>query len=76
MKLCIILGIMFVAWIVVAITGIILESINFNKGLCSHCETKMEFFDTDSQGGRGYKCPYCGRIVWVSYCFVDNKRRK
>lgn len=75
MKLCIILGAMFVAGIMAAIIGIILESINFNKGFCSHCNTKIEYFDTDSQGGRGYKCPLCGRMVWVSYGFVDKKRR-
>ena len=76
MKLCIILGSMLVVGVIAAIMGIVLESVDFNKGICPHCRTKMEFFDTDSHGGRGYKCQNCGRKVWVSYNLVDKWRKK
>ena len=75
MKLCIILGSMLVAGIIAAVIGIVLESIRFNKGICPHCGTKVKFFDTDSHGGRGYKCPNCGWIVWISYYLVDKWRK-
>lgn len=48
MEFWIILGSMLAACIIAAVIGIVLESIRFNKGVCPHCKTKMEFFDTDS----------------------------
>ena len=39
-------------------------------GICPHCNNKLRNFDTDSQGGRGYKCN-CGYYTWVSYNCVD-----
>ena len=44
---------------------------NFNKGSCPKCGKKLEYFDMDSQGGRGYCCRDCNYYTWVSYNFVD-----
>ena len=32
------------------------EAKRFNEGRCRHCGGWFEYFDTDSQGGRGYAC--------------------
>lgn len=42
------------------------NTIEWNKGFCSKCNDSWEYFDTDSQGGRGYKCG-CGRHIWISW---------
>lgn len=43
------------------------EKKKFNNGICSECGGKWEHFDTDSQGGRGYRCLECNRYIWISY---------
>lgn len=43
----------------------------FNGGICKLCGNKLRYFDTDSQGGRGYCCDKCGHHIWVSWKFVD-----
>ena len=48
------------------------EAKQWNYGRCKECNDSWECFDTDSQGGRGYKCG-CGKYVWISYK-VDRKR--
>jgi hypothetical protein len=44
------------------------EKENWNNGECD-CGARAEWinFDSDSQGGRGYKCPVCKRCIWISY---------
>lgn len=37
---------------------------------------KLKYFDTDSQGGRGYCCDKCKYFTWVSYYFVDKIYKK
>ena len=49
------------------------EAKSFNKGICKNCNTELRYFDTDSQGGRGYCCDKCNNQVWVSYNSVDRK---
>ena len=66
----IILIILIIGFIVCASIGIMLEKKDFNNGICPHCNNKLRNFDTDSQGGRGYKCN-CGYYTWVSYNCVD-----
>lgn len=66
----VILLILIVGLIVGTSIGIILEKKSFNNGICPHCNEKLRNFDTDSQGGRGYKCD-CGYQTWVSYKCVD-----
>ena len=40
----------------------------WNYGWCPSCHSRWMQFDTDSQGGRGYKC-VCNpvRRIWISY---------
>lgn len=44
-----------------------MEIKNYNNGKCPYCNHNFRFFDTDSQGGRGYICDECGYVCWVSY---------
>ena len=54
---------------------IINEKREFNNGICPICGQKLEHFDNDSQGGRGYCCPSIKHkyYTWVSYKFIDKK---
>ena len=47
------------------------EARDFNGGICKRCNSRLQYFDTDSQGGRGYNCPMCNYETWVSYNRVD-----
>ena len=47
-----------------------IERRTWNRGQCK-CGSPLEYFDTDSQGGRGYVCRSCNRTVWISYPWVD-----
>lgn len=47
------------------------EARRYNNGKCVKCGNELKYFDSDSQGGRGYKCSNCGHTVWVSYPWVD-----
>ena len=51
-----------------------LEKKEYNNGICPECYRKMRYFDSDSQGGRGYICTKCKRVVWVSWPGVDKDR--
>lgn len=40
----------------------------WNYGWCPNCHSRWKQFDTDSQGGRGYKCVCLPvRRIWISY---------
>lgn len=39
----------------------------YNNGICPDCGMKLNCFDTDSQGGRGYMCPRCNYTTWCTY---------
>ena len=41
----------------------------WNNGTCQETGQKWKYFDTDSQGGRGYKSGEC--VIWVSYPGID-----
>ena len=45
----------------------------FGEGVCPICGEKLEHFDDDSQGGRGYCCPSTKHsyYTWVSWRCVD-----
>lgn len=47
----------------------------FNGGKCEYCHRRLELFDHDSQGGRGYVCEHCNNYLWISYNCVDKKHR-
>lgn len=74
MELLIIFGVMVATAIVCAVIGICIESYSWHGGHCRECGGRLEFFDYDSQGGRGYKCDICDRKVWISYKCVDRKK--
>jgi hypothetical protein len=42
------------------------EKRQWNAGRCPECGGEWRYFDTDSQGGLGFKCD-CGRTCWISY---------
>ena len=43
------------------------EAKDWNGGYCPICGRKLRYFDTDSQGGHGWRCDGCGYTTWVSY---------
>lgn len=49
------------------------EAKRFNEGKCPDCGRMLRYFDTDSQGGRGYCCDGCGYNTWVSFHNVDEQ---
>jgi len=48
------------------------EARDFNNGFCPHCGRKLRYFDSDSQGGRGYRCDACEYTTWCSYAVDKN----
>jgi len=38
----------------------------FNDGICK-CGGHLHHFDDDSQGGQGWICEKCGRVVWLDW---------
>ena len=67
---CVALGLFVVIGLSCAIIS---EKREFNNGICPICGEKLEHFDDDSQGGRGYCCPSTKHsyYTWVSYRFID-----
>jgi hypothetical protein len=53
--------------------GFLTERHDWNKGRCPKCwASHWIYFDTDSQGGRGYKCSVDrSHTTWISYPFID-----
>ncbi len=41
----------------------------WNGGICKKNGRSWEYFDTDSQGGRGYQAG--GQTCWISYPQID-----
>ena len=58
--------------VLLTILGVMSEKRAYNNGVCKRCGNRLEHFDNDSQGGRGYMCK-CGYCVWVSYPLVDRR---
>lgn len=56
-----------IAWIV--------EIRIWNNGICRKTNERWEWFDNDSQGGRGYSTQ-SGRTCWISYPLVDKNYKK
>ena len=66
---------------IIIVTGIIVlgtcygfysEKVNWNGGVCRESGQCWEYFDSDSQGGKGYK-DGMGNTHWVSYPGIDTK---
>lgn len=43
------------------------ERKDYNNGFCPKCGHPWRYFDSDSQGGRGYCCDKCGNVIWVNF---------
>jgi len=54
--------------------GYFTEKYEYNNGICRKNGLPWEYFDSDNQGGRGYKSgnEYC----WISYPFIDSRSNK
>ncbi len=70
----VVFGIVMFALFGGSIIGITLEKKGYNGGRCPRCGKKLVYFDTDSQGGRGYTCRRCNYTTWVSYSCVDGRK--
>lgn len=66
MLLCELLILLF---LVGSLFGSISERLEYNNGICKKNELQWKYFDTDSQGGRGYKAG--DQICWVSWPMID-----
>ena len=59
----------FVVILLIGLFGSISERRRFNNGVCKSNGIKWEYFDTDSQGGRGYIAG--DEVCWVSWPGID-----
>jgi hypothetical protein len=59
--------------IVLCALGVLHEYREWNGGFCKETGEPWEYFDTDSQGGRGYKSST--QTIWVSWP-VDKRRKQ
>ena len=60
-----------VIFLFIPLYGSISERRKYNNGICKETGKPWEYFDTDSQGGRGYKSE--NYTIWISYPGIDNK---
>jgi hypothetical protein len=60
--------------IIITILFYIHQKFLWNGGICKDTGKPWELFDTDSQGGRGYKSE--NHWIWISYPFVDTHKQK
>lgn len=51
------------------------ERKKFNNGICSKCNTQWIYVETDSQGGRWYRCNCeANNIIWITFPGADKIR--
>jgi hypothetical protein len=50
------------------------DAYEWNGGVCRVSGREWQYFDTDSQGGRGYM-DKDGNTAWISWPLVDRQRR-
>ena len=63
-----VLGLVVFGFFVMPTIFYLYEVKKYNNGICPHCGGKIEHFDTDSQGGRGYCCTKCRKYyIWISW---------
>jgi hypothetical protein len=60
------------AFVGIGVIGFLYERYEWNGGTCRATNEPWEQFDTDSQGGRGYKSGE-KHVVWVSWP-IDQQR--
>ena len=71
-------NILFATIAVFALCSYMLERRAWNRGQCRQCSAQLVYFDTDSQGGRGYRCSqaWSHPSVWISWPFIARKRKE
>lgn len=73
---CLLLAFAFVAsWTLLFAYGYFEERRDWNNGICRHSGEPWEYFDFDSQCGRGYR-DSTGNCIWVSWPGVDKRECK
>ncbi len=60
---------------ILIVAGLFGESRDWHGGYCRVCGGAWGYFDTDSQGGRGYCCEG-GHVIWISYPLDGNRARE
>ncbi len=68
----IIIAVLLIFWIVTIPIFRAIEKREYNNGHCK-CGGVWKYFDTDSQGGDGYYCENCGKVIWICW-FHPNRR--
>ena len=59
-------------FLVIPIIGLTLDLRDWNGGIAP-CGNEWVYFDTDSQGGRGYNCADRCHGTWISYPWIDDR---
>ena len=65
----------FLVWIGLILTAVFYDYKEYNHGRCK-CGGKWKYFDTDSQGGDGYYCDKCGKVIWISWFYRNMESEK
>ena len=68
------IGIIFLILLTGSLIGALWERHDWHGGRCPACGHPWRYFDTDSQGGRGYACDGCEKTIWISWP-VDRQAR-
>ena len=66
-------AIVVVAFLCLGLAMRTLDALTWNNGICKENGLPWEYFDSDSQGGRGYKAG--GHTCWISWPGVDDKKK-
>lgn len=70
-----IFGPIFILFLIcMGISGYFYEKKIWNNGKCSKCQSQWNYFDSTSQGDRGYKCD-CDEYIWISYPWIDRNQK-
>jgi len=57
---------------IITLRKISFERKQYNKGICTKCGKKLEFYMYNRKTWeRGYCCRNCNRIIWVGFKIVD-----
>lgn len=77
----ILIGVFVVLWLIFIIGSIYsyyCDKKRYNSGICPFCGKRLNQFDVDSQGNRGYTCDdeHCYYTVWIGFKSVDKNHHK
>lgn len=66
-----------VSFVVGNLINLCIEYKDFNGGVCPKCGKPLVKMDVDFKGeGRGYSCPGCIHVAFVSFHWIDKKYNK